>query len=458
MNNKKLMLLDGFSLANRAFFALPPLATSAGQPTNAVYGLTMMLLKLLKESNPDYILMAFDVAAPTFRHQEYQAYKGQRLKMEDTLKVQFPIIRQLLAILKIPIVEQAGYEADDIIGTMAKKAAKQGITVEIVTGDRDAFQLVEPQITVLYTRKGITETDRVDEQYIFNRYQLKPEQLIDLKSLMGDSSDNIPGITGFGEKTALKYLHQYQSLTGIYQHLDEITRDRDKQLLNQYHEQADLSRHLATIVTNVELEVDPINCCHHKEYSKQELIDFCKTFEFHSLANKLSDGEETIEKKQLPELTAGCQIMTEADLERVVAVIREEGSCFIQFFTTVANWAQVGLQGLGLGTLSENWFYPTTTDAGLPPILRDLLEDQYIAKYGHDLKKQMQIALNLGIEIDGNLEDLLIAGYLVNSGLGGLELEDLSSVYLQKLIYVWRNERGKVFSVFNLPADLSLEV
>jgi DNA polymerase-1 len=455
---KKLMLLDGFSLANRAFFALPPLATSAGQPTNAVYGLTMMLLKLLEESKPDYILTAFDVAAPTFRHLEYQEYKGQRLKMEDTLKVQFPVIRQLLAILKIPIIEEAGFEADDLIGAMAKKAVRQGIEVEIVTGDRDAFQLVEPHITVLYTRKGITEVDRVDEQYIFNRYQLKPEQLIDLKSLMGDASDNIPGIPGFGEKTALKYLHLYQTLAGIYQHIDEISKERDRQLLIQYREQASLSRHLAEIVTDIELNVDPANCCQHQDYSRQELIQFCESLEFHSLSRKLSGLETAPGVKQLPELNGECQIITADDLDRVVAVIRQEGACYIQFLTTIANWTQMDLLGLGLGSSRENWFFPLPAITQLPEGLRKLLEDPTITKYGHDLKKQLQIARSLEAEINGDLEDLLIAGYLVNAGLGGLELEDLGAAHIQKLIYNWRNERGKAFSVFSLPADLPAEV
>jgi len=463
---EKLMLLDGFSLANRAFFALPPLATSSGLPTNAVYGMTMMLMRLLDESKPDYLLMAFDVAAPTFRHREFEAYKGQRLKMEDSLKVQIPLIRQLAAVLKIPIIEEAGYEADDLIGTMAKKAARQGIEVEIITGDRDAFQLVQPGITVLYTRKGITEVDRVGEQYIFDRYQLKPEQLIDLKSLMGDVSDNIPGVPGFGEKTALKYLHQYQTLAGIYQHLEQITKERDRQLLTQYREQAYLSRHLAEIVINIDVDTDPASCCLHKNYSKTELLAFCKQFEFHTLVRKLSAGEvnngEFSESEvgagvsQLPELFSECEVIQKADISKAVEAIRKEKRCYIQFFTTVANWAQVGFLGLGFGSATESWFYPlaSVTDIELTAELADIFRDESITICGHDLKKQLQILANLGIVVKANLEDILIAGYLVNAGLGGLELEELSAVHIQKTIQAWRNEKGKVFSVFNLPPDL----
>lgn len=455
---KKLMLLDGFSLANRAFFALPPLATSAGQPTNAVYGMTMMLLKLLEESKPDYIIMAFDVAAPTFRHQEFKDYKGQRLKMEDTLKTQFPVIRELLGILKIPIVELAGFEADDIIGTMAKRAAGQGLSVEIITGDRDAFQLVEPQISVLYTRRGITEVDRVDEKYIDDKYQLKPLQLIELKALMGDASDNIPGVPGFGEKTALKYLHQYHTLQGIYEHIEEISKERDKNLLTTYREQAFLSRHLAEIVTDVQVDVDPTDCCHHQDFSKQQLVDFCSKYEFHSLARKLSEGNDTPEVSQLPELVSECKIIQGSDLAEILSVLKQEKVCYLQFFTSVANWVQVDFVGVGLGSSSENWYLPLNANAQIPVEVKELFSDSSIKKIGHDLKKQFQIVSNGDILCSGEMEDLLIAGYLVNAGLGDLELEDLGRAYLGKIIPIWRNEKGKAFSVFNLPQALPREM
>lgn len=454
---KKLLLLDGFSLANRAFFALPPLKTSTGQPTNAVYGLLMMLLKLL-ETKPDYILTAFDVAAPTFRHLEYEAYKGRRLKMEDTLKVQFPVIRELLAVLKIPIIEEAGYEADDIIGTMARLASGQGIDVGIVTGDRDAFQLVDSKVTVLYTRKGITEIDRVDEEYVRNRYQLTPAQLIDLKALMGDESDNIPGVPGFGEKTALKYLYQYQSLDGIYQNLDQITKAKDKEVLLQYREQAYLSRHLAEIITDIKLDFDPAVCCQHQEYSKESLIEFCKRYEFNSLVKKLSGGEDLVEAKQLQPLAFQYRLLENADLEPVSALIRQEKSCYLQFLTSIANWSQVRLLGLGIGDSQQNWFYPLTPGSAIPEPISGILADPAIAKYGHDLKKQLQIALKSGIAINGELEDSLIAGYLVNAGLGGLELEELGASYLQRAVPAWQNERGKLFSVFNLPENLPVDL
>lgn len=453
---EKLIVIDGYSLANRAFFALPPLTTQHGQPTNAVYGLAMMLLKLLEDKQPDYFVAAFDVAAPTFRHQEYREYKAQRLKMEDSLKSQFPLIRQLLSILGIPIYESAGYEADDVIGTVSAQAASRGIKVEIVTGDRDAFQLVNPLVNVIYTRKGITEVDTVDEEYIRNRYQLTPKQLIDLKGLMGDSSDNIPGITGFGEKTALKYLSQYQSIDGIYEHLNEVIRDRDRQLFETYKDQAYLSRHLATIKTDLPFSLDLGECCRHRQYDRAELLDFCKEYEFKSLVKKLGSEVEATEVAKVTELPFTVKELTPEIVEEAIKKLRDEKLCFIQFLTSKANWVKTQWLGLGIGCSDENWFLPLNSDSSIPEKLTEILADSQIVKCGHDLKRQLQIAKVKEIAIQGELEDILIAGYLINAGIGGLELDDLTQTYLQQSIPFGKTERGTKVSVFDLPDTLPL--
>ena len=197
---KSLFLLDGNSLINRAFYALPPLTSRRGEPTNAVYGLTMMLLRLMEDYRPDQILVAFDLSGPTFRHEQFEEYKAHRKPMPDDLRSQIPIMKELLDKMGIQRLELEGFEADDLIGTAAKKGEQEGYQVYIVTGDRDAFQLVSPQTTVLFTKRGITETETVDEQGLRANYGLRPEQVIDLKGLMGDSSDNIPGVPGVGEK------------------------------------------------------------------------------------------------------------------------------------------------------------------------------------------------------------------------------------------------------------------
>lgn len=460
MSKEKLIIIDTYSLANRAFFALPPLATSSGQPTNAVYGMAMMLLKLLDESQPQFMLAALDAGVPTFRHQEYQEYKGQRLKMEDSLRTQIPIIKELLTILEIPAWEEPGFEADDLIGTYAKYAAGQGLEVELITGDRDAFQLVEAGIKVKYTRKGITEVDTVDLEYIQNRYQLTPEQLIDLKGLMGDSSDNIPGIPGFGEKTALKYLHMFGSIDGIYEGIDKIERQRDRELLLKYRDQAYLSKKLATIVTDLKLGVDLSNCCRKKSYDRQKLLDFCLKYEFKSLAKKLADGDQPEAESTdiLEPIEFEVHVVSEADLEPACRKMESARICALQFLTSGANWTGSKILGLGISDLQTNWFYPLTEGQQLPDCLIRVLADEQITKIGHDLKKQLQIALVNGMEIKGVLEDTLIAGYLVNAGLGSLDLEDLCRTYLQKTVPTWNNERGKVVSVFELPLKLPEDV
>jgi DNA polymerase-1 len=456
MAKPKLMLIDGYSLANRAFFALPPsLATRNGQPTNAVYGLLMMLLRLLEEGRPEYLITAFDVAAPTFRHREYPDYKGQRLKMEDSLKTQLPIIRELLRILQIPIYEQAGFEADDVIGTLAKKAVTDGLNVAIITGDRDAFQLVEPGIQVLYTKKGVTEYDAVDVAYLQNRYQLIPAQLIDLKGLMGDASDNIPGVPGVGEKTALKYLHQYGSLEAIYEHVDEIARQRDRDLLVTYKGQAFLSKRLATIETKLDLDLDLEQCCRHRDYDREALLEFCREYEFKSLLTKLSGGETPAgEIKKLPEVAFQVEAAEAVQPADVAAILAAEKCCGVQFLAAKANWRETKILGLGLGGRNKQWFFPATSGNDLPAEIKTVLADGRIGKYGHDLKRQLIIAAQSGVAVQGPLDDLMLAGYLVNAGVGGLDLEELAVTYLQRTIPIMRTERGAKIGVFELPASL----
>jgi DNA polymerase-1 len=455
--NGKFLIIDTYSLANRAFFALPPLATADGQPTNAVYGMAMMTLRLLDEVKPDYILAALDAGAPTFRHQQYEAYKGQRLKMEDSLRTQIPIIKELLGKLKISTYEQPGLEADDIIGTMAKQAAAQGLTVEIVTGDKDAFQLVEPNIMVRYTKKGITEIERVDETYIRERYQLSPGQLIELKGLMGDASDNIPGVPGFGEKTALKYLQEFASIPQIYEHLDRISRDRDRQLLAEHREQALLSRQLATIVIDADLPLR-LDDCRYSGYASEELLAFCQNYEFRSLVKKLA-GQEAAEAVAVRrDLNFEVETVAADAVSAIVARLTEERFCIVQFVTEIANWVEARLLGIGLGGRERNYFIPIDGGRKLPePVLR-LLADPEVVKVGYDLKKQMQIATHCNAQLRGVLEDVLLAGYLAGAGVGGMELESLAETWLNSTLLVWQNERGTRFPIFGLPETLPPEV
>lgn len=216
------MILDGNSLLFRAFYALPPLKTKKGQYTNAVYGFLSMMYKIIDTYSPEYICVAFDPEKPTFRHEQYKEYKANRQKAPNELVQQFQLIRDVLDVHKIKRVEVEGFEADDLAGTFANYAKEQGASVYLVTSDKDYLQLIDENVKVILTKKGVTNTVEMDLDAMNEEYGLTPEQFIDLKALMGDSSDNIPGVAGVGEKTALKLLHEYESLDNIYGSIDKI--------------------------------------------------------------------------------------------------------------------------------------------------------------------------------------------------------------------------------------------
>ena len=244
----KTVLLDGYSLMYRAFHALQtPMSAPDGTPTNAVHGFVMMLLKVIEEEKPDCLAVAFDVHAPTLRAQRYAEYKGTRKPMPDELRAQDPIIREMIGLMHIPILELAGYEADDILGTVSAACEREGREAVIVTGDRDSFQLAGEWTTILYTKKGITDTVRVTPEYIAETYGVKPAQMIDVKGLMGDASDNIPGVPGVGEKTALKLIQQYGTLENVLDRAESEQKGKLRERLMEHRNLAELSKELATI-------------------------------------------------------------------------------------------------------------------------------------------------------------------------------------------------------------------
>ena len=253
----KIVLLDGYSLMYRAFHALQsPMSAPDGTPTNAVHGFVMMLLKTVEEEKPEKLAVAFDVHAPTLRAQRYADYKGTRKPMPDELRAQDPIIRELIVRMGLPILELAGYEADDILGTVSARCEREGREAVIVTGDRDSFQLSGEKTTILYTKKGISDTVRVTPEYIREVYGLEPKQMIDVKGLMGDASDNIPGVPGVGEKTALKLIAQYGSLEKVLDTADAEQKGRLRERLLEHRALAELSKELATIDRDVPLAFD----------------------------------------------------------------------------------------------------------------------------------------------------------------------------------------------------------
>lgn len=254
--NKKIVLIDGHSILNRAFYGIPDLTNSEGLHTNAVYGFLNILLKILDEEKPDYLTVAFDVHHPTFRHEMFAEYKGTRKSMPEELREQVPVIKEVLGAMGILIVEKPGYEADDLLGTLAKNCEKEGLLVSLVSGDRDMLQLATDQIKIRIpkTKRGMTEIEDYNTAQVIEQYQVTPQQIIDLKGLMGDTADNIPGVPGIGEKTATKIIVGYSSVENAIAHIDEIKPNRAKESLGQHQEIALLSKKLATIKTDCEME------------------------------------------------------------------------------------------------------------------------------------------------------------------------------------------------------------
>ncbi|NLJ80093.1 MAG: DNA polymerase I [Firmicutes bacterium] len=303
MEEQRLFLIDGNSLINRAFYALPPLTNADGEPTNAVYGLTRMLFRLQDDYQPDQILVAFDVAGPTFRHEKYKEYKAHRKPMPDDLRSQVQVMKEVLDALGILRLESPGFEADDLLGTLARRGEEEGFQVYIVSGDRDTFQLVSPQTRVLFTKRGITETELVDEKTLKDNYGLLPGQVQDFKGLMGDSSDNIPGVPGIGEKTALRLLKEYASIEDVYAHLGQI-RGKLKERLEEHKKQAFLSRELATINRQVPLE---INLRQKRKMQAEQVRHLFQKLGFRTLLERLPSAD--FEKDDFREWDSEFQIL-----------------------------------------------------------------------------------------------------------------------------------------------------
>jgi len=300
MENKKkrLVIIDAHALIHRAYHALPSLTTKKGELVNAIYGFLLIFLKTLRELKPDYIATTFDLPAPTFRHQKFAEYKATRPKLPAELAKQIPKIKEILKTIGIPIFEKEGFEADDLIGTIAKLAPKKQIIPEIETiilsGDLDTLQLVDSHTKVYTLKKGIKDTILYDQEAVQERYGLQPTQLLDFKALKGDPSDNIPGVPGIGKKIATELLQEFGSLENLYQELKQNSekvrslKSRLKKLLLQYEDQALFSKMLAKIKRNVEIDFD-LEKCKWKKYDKEKVTQVFKELEFYSLIERLPD-------------------------------------------------------------------------------------------------------------------------------------------------------------------------
>jgi DNA polymerase-1 len=407
----KLILVDGNSIANRAFYALPLLNNAQGLHTNAVYGFTTMLLKLIEEEKPTHFLVAFDAGKVTFRHKEYKDYKGGRAKTPPELSEQFPLIKELLDAFSIRRFELEGYEADDIIGTLTRIADEKQTPVVVVTGDKDMLQLASEHVTVALTRKGISELERFGPEQIREKYGLTPAQITDLKGLMGDASDNIPGVPGIGEKTGLKLLHEFGTIERLLAQLDQVS-GKLKEKLETHAEDARFSKELATIYREVPIETDWDDLA-YGGYDPQTLSAMFRKLEFNSLLERLDLPAEAAGGEAAAALTH--RTISAEDLtgwDRLKAAYR---SVYIE--VTGENPHQGELVGIALygKDNGEALYIPEAVLlSGEAAAVRDWLADPSAPKWTYDAHKA-ELALGWrGISLGGVEFDVLLAAYLLD--------------------------------------------
>jgi DNA polymerase I len=419
---RRLFLLDGHSLAYRAFFALPQtLATSSGTVTNAVYGFTSMLIKLFGDEHPDLIAVAFDMGAPTVRLEMDADYKAGRSESPADFRPQLGLIEEVLDVLRIPVIRMEGHEADDAIGTLAIQASEAGLDAVIVTADRDFFQLVRERdegrgaISVLFNRRGISEIDRMDPAAVEGRYGITPEQYLDFVALKGDTSDNIPGVPGIGDKTAAKLVNQFGSIEELLARTGEL-KGKQKENIEAAGERLALNKQLARIVTDLDLEFAPEDCVMGASDPEQVRSLFV-SLEFRSLLDRLAEALGTA--KPVAEVA-------ELDLRQV-----DEGELLAALKGGAAAVAvraeDDAIHGAAVSAGGAQGSYAPIAD---PAALVDALADVAIAKQTHDAKVLERTATALGGGLDGVTFDTLIGGYLLDPGTTAYSLDKLSERYL----------------------------
>ena len=428
MANKKLMIIDGSSLLHRAFYALPLLNTKKGLYTNGVYGFLTMLYKVMEEFNPNYICVAFDRKGPTIRHKTYDQYKGTRQQTPSELSQQFPLIREILDYMNITTMDLNDYEADDIAGTWARIGEENSLDCILVTGDRDYLQLASDTTKVIITRKGISETEEYDKDKIIEEYGIEPKQFIELKGLMGDKSDNIPGVPGIGEKTGLKLLYEYGSMENIYNNIDKISGKKLKENLIEYKSQAFLSKKLGEIITNVPLdrELEDLSL---KEANYLELKNIFEELEFKSLLNKIPDE---FNKREEIKVDYEFNEITSDDFRDLVDDIEKAKRFAFAFILSGSNYIEDEILGIGIKVANKPNCYIDLEENKDEFIntFKEVFQDSNIEKLGYNLKTDIVQLLRMGIELRGYTFDALISQYLINPSQNNYSINSLSEEYI----------------------------
>lgn len=434
--DKRLIIIDGNSIINRAFYALPQtMDNKEGLHTNAIYGFTTMLFKMIELYKPTHISVAFDRKAPTFRHKEYSEYKAGRKKMPQELFEQMQPLKELLDAFKIERFEIDGYEADDIIGTISKEAENNGFDVFIVTGDKDAIQLASHKTTTLITKKGVADVEEYNYDSVIEKYEMTPTQFIDLKGLMGDKSDNIPGVPGVGEKTGIKLLKQFGNIENLIENTDEL-KGSIKKKIEENKDEAIHSKWLATIVRDVPIEFD-LDKMIFGDFNIDEVVEKFQFLKFNSLIKRLMEisGKENIDEK------SDINIDYSADLKILIKTIKEKKKFAFKTVTKTGNILEKNIIAMYITLNGDNIYYIPESEIDN---FKDILEDEKINKYGYNMKEDYIAFMPYGIKLNNMSFDIAIAEYLIDStSTNTSECASIAMKYLMKSIKTKEELLGK---------------
>ena len=433
--NQRLIIIDGNSIINRAFYALPDMSNSEGLKTNAIYGFTRMLFKIIDDYKPTHISVAFDKKAPTFRHQEFADYKAGRKKMPDELRQQLEPLKELLDVFNIHRMEMAGYEADDLIGTVSKMGEDNDYTVYIVTGDKDAIQLASNKTTTLITKKGVGEVEEYNYDSVIERYEMTPTQFIDLKGLMGDKSDNIPGVPGIGEKTGIKLIKEFSSIENLIENTDKL-KGSVKKKIEENKEQAIFSKKLATIIRDVPIEIN-LDELSYGDYDRSKVIEEFKRFGFNTLIKQIidMDGDESTEEE------VSLNINHLDNIEEFKKEVENNKKVYIKTVSKVGNILDQKILYVFVTTDGEDIYYIKEDELDL---VKDIISNEEIKKIGYNLKDDYLAFKPYNIEIKNIYFDITIAEYLIDSKSStSYECSEIAMKYLTKKIKSEEDLLGK---------------
>ena len=439
---KTIYLIDGTAYIHRAYHAIRGLTNSKGLPTNAIFGFTRMLIKLMEDRNPEYVGMFFDAKGPTFRHDMYADYKANRPPMPDDMAVQIPYIKKVTAAFNLPIIEMQGYEADDLIGTLAHMAEKKGFTVVMITGDKDFMQLVTEKSTIWDPMKE----SATDLQSIREKFGIEPQQMIDVQGLSGDTADNVPGVPGIGQKTAVTLIKTYNSMQELYQNLDTITKKKQRENLENFKEQAFLSRKLVTLNTEVPVALDPADF-KVSAPDREALAELYKDLEFRQLQQSVPDQADLSSKDYQA-------VMDQDQLSKLISQLEKADLFALDTETTSPHPMLAELVGLSFAVNANQAYYiPCRHNyLGAPDQLKlqdvleklkPVLENPQIKKIGQNIKYDWMVLERNGIKLDGVVFDTMLASYLLNPSKRAHNLDQIALDFLGHKTITYEQVAGK---------------